>query len=102
MKPGHVIYNPWSVLAFAEEPGLGPQPYWVSTSSSDVLRSAVLELKRLMRSSNETVEQGLDAALQQIRERNYAAELEARGASPVLRYGVVFDGKRVWVRMGLG
>ena len=60
----------------------------------------VIELKRLMRSSNETVEQGLEAALAQIRDRAYAADVEARGACPVSLYGVVFDGKRVWVRMG--
>jgi len=53
-----------------------------------------------MRSSNETVQQGLDAALAQIRDRAYAADVEARGASPVLSYGVVFDGKRIWGRMG--
>jgi len=40
---GHVIYNPWSVLSYANDPEMGPQPHWVSTSSSDVLRSAVLE-----------------------------------------------------------
>lgn len=52
------------------------------------------------RSLLETVEKGLDAALAQIRDRGYCPDVEARGASPVLTYGIVFDGKRVWVRVG--
>ncbi len=33
----------------------------------------------------------------QLRERDYAAELRAAGADPVHQIGVVFDGKRCWV-----
>ena len=39
--------------------------------------------------------QALDAAEQQLRERDYAAELRACGASPVHQLAVAFDGKRV-------
>ena len=34
---GHVIYNPWSVLSFLQWGG-APKPYWVSTSSNDLIR----------------------------------------------------------------
>jgi hypothetical protein len=37
------IYNPWSVLNFALHPEQGFRPYWVFTSSDDVLRGLVLE-----------------------------------------------------------
>jgi hypothetical protein len=56
----------------------------------------VLELKVL--EDGETVEHALADALAQVRERRYAAELEAAGAAPVHQLAAVFDGKRTWVR----
>lgn len=41
---GQVIYNPWSVLSFAQQPERGCLPYWVHTGSDDVLRAQVLNL----------------------------------------------------------
>jgi hypothetical protein len=55
----------------------------------------VLELKSL--AEGEAPERALEGALRQIRERDYAAELRARGAAPVREIAVVFDGKRVVV-----
>lgn len=60
----------------------------------------VLELKSHDETDDETVEQALDSALEQVRRRCYTEELEAAGAAPIHTYGVVFDGKRVWVRRG--
>jgi hypothetical protein len=34
---GHVIYNPWSVLNFLQWGG-DPKPYWLSTSSNDLIK----------------------------------------------------------------
>jgi hypothetical protein len=59
---------------------------------------AVLELQRLRAAAGETVDQALESALGQIAARRYVQSLEAAGASPVIAWGVVFDGKRVWVR----
>ena len=60
---------------------------------------AVLEFKSLDRRRGETIEQALDAAHAQIRDRDYAAELRARGAAPVHAIAAIFDGKRVTVRV---
>ncbi len=60
-------------------------------------RGAVLELKRIV--GDETPEAALERALNQLRTRNYAAEVRAAGATAVHQYGVVFDGKRCWVKM---
>jgi hypothetical protein len=63
----------------------------------------VIELKQLDTLDKETVDAALASALQQIAARGYAAELEAAGANPIHCYGVVFDGKQVWVgRAGAG
>lgn len=60
---------------------------------------AVLELKRVRSDRGETTEAALDSAERQIRDRRYAEELRAAGASPVRAWAVVFDGKRVHARL---
>ncbi len=60
----------------------------------------VLELKRVDTEAGETVETALVAALGQIREREYAAELRERGAASIHEAAAVFDGKRAYVRVG--
>ena len=59
----------------------------------------VLELKVLDPRKSEAMDQALDSALAQIRDRDYAAGLRARGAAPVREMAAVFDGKRVVVRV---
>ncbi len=60
----------------------------------------VLELKRVDPDENETVDIAMASALAQIRERQYAAELRERGASPIVEMAAVFDGKRAYVKVG--
>ena len=59
---------------------------------------AVLELKVIDTDYEETREQALEAAVAQLQDRDYAAEVRAGGATEVHQYAVVFDGKRCWVR----
>lgn len=56
----------------------------------------VLEFKVL--EEGEAIDPVLEDAAQQIRERDYAAEVRAGGASVVFEYAMVFDGKRAWVK----
>jgi len=60
----------------------------------------VLELKRLNTRRGETVENALASALDQIKTRKYVDEVRTSGAGTVREYGVVFDGKMVWVGVG--
>ena len=57
----------------------------------------VLELKVLDRRKRQSMKTAITAALRQIRERDYAAELRASGATPIHEMAVVFDGKQVRV-----
>ncbi len=57
----------------------------------------VMEFKAL--DEDETVDELLKDAAKQIRDRKYATELIAAGASPVFEYAMVFDGKRAWVKL---
>ena len=65
-----------------------------STRESGVM----LELKVLDTCRNERVEHAPEAAVEQLKDRDYAAGPEAAGAGPIYQWGVVFDGKRAWVR----
>jgi PD-(D/E)XK nuclease superfamily len=47
----------------------------------------------------ETPEQAIVKAATQVRNRRYATELVAAGASPVYEYAMVFDGKQAWVKL---
>jgi len=40
---GEVIYNPWSIVRYLDEPTVGPQPYWVQTSSDDLVRDLLTQ-----------------------------------------------------------
>ncbi|HSN98860.1 MAG TPA: AAA family ATPase [Candidatus Nanopelagicales bacterium] len=57
---------------------------------------AVLELK--VAKGGKTLDQALDEGADQIRRKDYAAELRAAGATPVHLFAVAFDGKDVRVR----
>jgi hypothetical protein len=59
----------------------------------------VLEMKVRNRRKRESMKSAMAAALGQLRERDYAAELRACGADPIHEMGVVFDGKRVMVEV---
>ncbi|MBK8256410.1 MAG: AAA family ATPase [Polyangiaceae bacterium] len=56
----------------------------------------VMELKVLHR--GDTPEEALAEAAEQIRERQYAAELRNAGVHIVHEYTLLFDGKQAWVR----
>ena len=38
-----VIYNPWSILSFLENTQLELKPYWVNTSSNDIIKKLIIE-----------------------------------------------------------
>ncbi|MBK8256821.1 MAG: AAA family ATPase [Polyangiaceae bacterium] len=58
-----------------------------------------LELKSVHTDAGETVEKAFRAAFRQLAEKDYAAELRARGATPIIQLAAVFEGKRVFVRV---
>ncbi|MCB9740769.1 MAG: AAA family ATPase [Deltaproteobacteria bacterium] len=55
---GHTIYNPWSVLSFLANPADGLKPYWVQTSSDDILRELLVEGGRVDGGDLETLLSG--------------------------------------------
>jgi hypothetical protein len=46
----------------------------------------------------ETKDSALESAIKQIGDMEYIAKVQKRGYNNILSFGVVFDGKRVWVK----
>lgn len=59
-------------------------------------KGIVFEFKKTRR--NETLEEAAAAALRQIEEKNYEAELQARGVRDILKIGLAFQGKQIAMR----
>jgi hypothetical protein len=92
LQPGYAVRS-------EQESGLGRYDLAVMPNQAGK-PGVILEFKRLRTLQSETVPQALESALAQIRTRRYEATLQAQGANPIHAYGVVFDGKRVWVKKG--
>ncbi|CAA6810708.1 MAG: Conserved protein, with a weak D-galactarate dehydratase/altronate hydrolase domain [uncultured Sulfurovum sp.] len=60
----------------------------------------VIELKTIDEFEEETKEKALISAVKQIEEKAYVSEVQKKGYKHILAFGVVFDGKRVWVKEG--
>ena len=58
----------------------------------------VMELKTIDEYFDETKEIALQSAVEQIKEKEYISLVKKRGYSNILSFGVVFDGKRVWIK----
>jgi len=58
----------------------------------------IMELKTIDEFEEETKELALDKALKQIEEKKYETDVKKRGYNNILKMGVVFDGKRVWIK----
>jgi len=61
-------------------------------------KGIVIEFKKLSVLQKESADQALEQALTQIKEKKYAEELRDRGIQEIIELGIVFDGKRIWVR----
>jgi len=61
-------------------------------------QAIIMELKTIDKSEDETKEAALDNALEQIEEKQYETDIKKRGIKDIKKLGVVFDGKRVWIK----
>jgi len=57
----------------------------------------IIEFKKINARRGETKESSVAKAFQQIEDKNYVAELHARGIQKIRKMAVVFEGKQVWV-----
>ncbi|MCP4213084.1 MAG: AAA family ATPase, partial [bacterium] len=58
----------------------------------------VIEFKAVDKEDNETVDSALEAALQQIEEKQYETELLERGIKHIKKLAIAFSGKHVYIK----
>jgi len=61
-------------------------------------RGIIMELKLYDPMFDKSVDDVLDSALRQIEDKQYAATLHAAGVNDILKMGITFDGKRVYIK----
>ena len=57
----------------------------------------IIEFKLVDQEKNETPDEALERAMQQIEDKQYIAELEGSGIREILKIAVVFRGKELWI-----
>ncbi len=80
------------------EAGLGRVDIILLNKEDKNRLAIIMELKRINKFREKTKEMALKNALKQIENKRYELEVKKRGYSNILKMGVVFDGKRVWVK----
>ena len=81
-----------------QEAGYGRVDIMVLHKEDKKRLALVIELKVIDDFIEETKERALLSAVEQIKEKEYIALVQKRGYENILSFGVVFDGKRVWVQ----
>ena len=61
-------------------------------------KAIIMELKTIDEFDEETKDSSLENALKQIEEKQYETQVCRRGYTDILKLGVVFDGKRCWIK----
>ena len=74
--------------------------YQMLEPKDEALPGIVIELKAEKSASAEELKALAQAALKQIEDRKYDAEMKAQGVAKVLKYGVAFCGKTVEIAVG--
>lgn len=89
------------VITSNRESGFGRYDIMLEPKNKDDV-GIIIEFKVFNKRSDKTLEDTVEAALQQIDDKNYAAELMARGVKRenIRRYGFAFQGKTVYIGEG--
>ncbi len=92
-----ISLNDYEVISNRES-GLGRVDIILLHKEDKSRLAIIMELKTIDEFEEETKEKALSKALKQIEEKQYEIDVKKRGYSNILKMGVVFDGKRVWVK----
>lgn len=92
-----VNLNDYEVVSNAEA-GYGRVDIMIYHKSDKSQLAIVIELKSIDTLNNESKERALESATAQIIQKEYTTAISKKGYSNILAFGLVFDGKRVWLK----
>ena len=90
-----VNLNDYEIIS-NQESGYGRFDIMILHKKDKLKPAIILELKKIK--DTETKDKALELALKQIEEKKYETIPQKRGYQNIVKMGVVFDGKRVWVK----
>lgn len=93
-----VNLNDYEVIS-NRETGLGRVDIILLNKKDKSKPAIIMELKSLDKFEKETKDKALNNALKQIEKKHYETEVIRRGYKNIIKMAVVFDGKRVWVKV---
>ena len=92
-----ISLNDYEVISNRES-GLGRVDIILLHKEDKERLAIIMELKKINRFQESNKDTALKKALKQIKKKKYEVEVKKRGYNNILKMGVVFDGKRVWVK----
>jgi hypothetical protein len=92
-----ISLNDFEVISNRES-GLGRVDIILLNKEDKERVAIIMELKKINRFHESNKDTALKKALKQIEKKKYEVEVKKRGYNNILKMGVVFDGKRVWVK----
>jgi hypothetical protein len=92
-----ISLNDYEVIS-NQESGLGRVDIILLHKKNKERLAIIMELKKINRFQESNKDTALKKALKQIEKKKYEVEVKKRGYNNILKMGVVFDGKRVWVK----
>ena len=92
-----VNLNDYEIIS-NQESGLGRFDIMILHKNNKQKLAIIMELKKIDDFKDETRKEALESAIKQIEDKKYEIVAKKRGYLNILKMGVVFDGKRVWVK----
>jgi hypothetical protein len=92
-----VSLNDYEVIS-NKEAGYGRVDIIILHRQDKTKPAIVMELKIIDEFDEETKDSALEKAVKQIKEKEYIAYVKNRGYNNIFAFGLVFDGKRCWVK----
>ena len=92
-----VNLNDYEIIS-NQESGYGRFDVMILHKTNKDKLAIIMELKSLRKLKNETKDEALKSAIEQIEDKKYEITTKKRGYKNILKIAVVFDGKRVWTK----
>jgi hypothetical protein len=97
---GMLVYlqNEYEIISNTEA-GYGRVDIIILHKQNKSKPAIIIELKVIDSFENETKDEALDKAIFQIKQKDYISLVKKRGYNNIIAFGLVFDGKRCWVKL---
>ena len=91
------LQNKYEIISNSEA-GYGRVDIAIFNKEDKIAPAIIMELKIIDDFDEETKETALEKAVIQIQEQDYISLAKKKGYNNIIAFGLVFDGKRCWIK----